>query len=118
MSVNLDKLMALKGAIVSGEFDKQGKLISSKGDASQRLSKLVEMLTTTNSVMKQMEIKMRAMESPHRHASEKVCLEGWALSAGGYTMYVIGNAGIFVRTDGCNFKRVVRTLSKEVGATS
>lgn len=118
MTVNLDNLMALKGAIVSGEFDTEGKLVSSKGDASQRLPELVEMMTTINAFMKQMEIKMKAMEPPLRHDSEKVCPEGWALSAGGYTLCVMGNAGIFVKTDCCNFKRVVRTLSKEVSASS
>ena len=115
MTINLDNLMALKGAIASGEFDKYGRVVASKGDSSEKLSELIDMMSAVNLAMKKVETKMKAMESSTHTDLSKTCVEGWAVSAGGYSMCVIGNAGVFVKTDTCNFKGVIRALGKEVG---
>ncbi len=116
MTINLDNLMALNGAIASGEFDKYGKIVASKGDSSEKHHELIDMMNAVNSVMKKAETKMKALESSEHNDLDKACVEGWVLTAGGYSMCVIGNAGVFVKSDKCNFKGVVRALSKEVGA--
>ena len=116
MTINLDNLMALQGAIASGEFDQYGRVVASKGDPSAKLSELIDMMSAVNSAMKNVEEKMKAMESSTHKDSHKACVEGWAVSAGGFSMCVIGNAGVFVKSDTCNFKGVLRALGKEVGA--
>ena len=115
MAVNLDNLLAIKGAIASGEFGPEGKVVASKGDFSSEYSELIDLMSTANTVMKEMEAKMESLARGSHHAVDNIPVQGWAVSAGAYSICVMGNAGLFVNTGLANFKGVFRALGKEAG---
>jgi roadblock/LC7 domain-containing protein len=115
MTVNLDNLFALKGAIASGEFDPEGKLIAYKGDFFLEHSELIDLVGTANAIMKKMVVQMEAMAQDEPHDESDIPIHGWAVSTGEHAICVMGNVGVFVNTGLTNFKRVCRALGKEAG---
>jgi roadblock/LC7 domain-containing protein len=115
MTVNLDNLFALKGAIASGEFDPEGKLIACKGDFFLEHSELIDLMGTANGIMKKMVVQMEAMTRDEHHAESDIPIQGWAVSTGEHAICVMGNVGVFVDTGLTNFKLVFRALGKEAG---
>jgi roadblock/LC7 domain-containing protein len=115
MTVNLDHLSALKGAIAAGEFDPEGKLIACKGDFFLEQSELIDLMGTANAIMKKIVVQMEAMARDEKHAESDIPVHGWAVSTGEHAICVMGNVGVFVNTGLTNFKMVCRTLGKEAG---
>ncbi len=105
---NLDKLMALPGAIAAGEFSVGGDLVASKGALKEEYAKMVAMMCAANSLMG----KMQA-ESFSAHTGMKwTPFKGWAVSAGDYSVCVMGNAGVFVETAKADFNKIFATLGQ------
>lgn len=111
MAINLDKLMGLNGAIAAGEFGIGGDLVAHKGDFSQEHAEMVAMMCAANSLMG----KMQA-ESFSKHTGMNWSpFKGWAVSAGDYSVCVMGNAGVFVETDKADFNQIFKTLGEQAG---
>lgn len=110
--VDLDKLMALSGAVAAGEFGVDGSLVAYKGGLSPEHAAMVAMMCAANSLMGKMQAegfsKYTGMKwSPFR---------GWAVSAGDYSVCVMGNAGVFVETAKADFNEIFKTLGQVAGA--
>ncbi len=109
MATNLDKLMALDGATAAGEFTPTGELVAYKGDLSQEHAEMVAMMCAANSLMG----KMQA-ESFTKHTGMNWSpFKGWAVSAGDFSVCVMGNAGVFVETDKADFNAIYKTLGEQ-----
>ncbi len=115
MAVSLDNLMNLGGAIASSEFGSNGEMVASMGDTSEEHAEIIELMGAANMLMDKMETKMEAHGRAERRAVECVPVKGWAVSAGDYSICVMGNAGVFVETDKADFKRIFKTLGRESG---
>ena len=109
MAIDLDKLMTLDGATAAGEFTPTGELVAYKGDLSQEHAEMIAMMCAANSLMG----KMQA-ESFTKHTGLNWSpFRGWAVSAGDFSVCVMGNAGVFVETDKADFNVIYKTLGEQ-----
>lgn len=115
MTVNLDKLMSLEGAVASSEFGRDGELLASKLDASQECADLIEMMTAAKAFMKIIEQRLERKRGKKCKDLEFAPVKGLALSAGEYSICVMGDIGILLETSKANFKGVIKVLGKEAG---
>jgi roadblock/LC7 domain-containing protein len=107
MAVDLNRLMGLGGAVSAGEFGVDGHLISYKGDLSREHAEMIAMMCAANCSMGRMQA-----EGFTRYTGMKwTPFKGWAVSAGDFTVCVMGNAGVFVETAKADFNDIYRTLS-------
>lgn len=111
MAANLDNLMRLGGAVAAGEFGVGGDLLGYQGDLSQEHAEMVAMMCAANSMMGKMQAESFAKHTGMRWSPFK----GWAVSAGDYSVCVMGNMGIFVETAKADFNEIFRTLGQEAG---
>jgi len=111
MAVNLDKLMALKGAIAAGEFGVGGNLVAYKGQMKEEHAKMVAMMCAANSLMGKMQAEGFSAYTGMKWSPFK----GWAVSAGDYSVCVMGNAGVFVETAKASFDEIFKTLGQVAG---
>ena len=111
MATNLDELMSLNGATAAGEFTPTGELAAYKGNLSEEHAKMVAMMCAANTLMGKMEA-----ESFSQHTGMNWSpLKGWAVSAGDYSVCVMGNTGVFVETEKADFNEIFKTLSEQTG---
>lgn len=111
MAVNLDKLMAMKGVIAAGEFTADGQLVAYKGDLKEEHARMVALMCAANSLMG----RMQAEGFTAYTGMKWTPFLGWAVSAGEYSVCVMGNAGVFVKTAEADFNEIFQTLGKEAG---
>ncbi len=111
MAANLDKLMALKGAIAAGEFGVDGSLVTYKGNLKEEHAKMVAMMCAANSLMG----KMQAEGFTAYTGMKWTPFKGWAVAAGDYSVCVMGNVGVFVETAKADFNEIFKTLGEVAG---
>ena len=108
---DLDKLMALSGAIAAGEFATDGTLVTHKGSLSQEHAEMTAMMCAANTLMG----KMQAEGFTRYTGMNWRPVKGWAISAGEYTVCVMGNIGVFAETAKADFNAIYKTLGEEAG---
>lgn len=106
MAANLDKLMGLKGVIAAGEFGVDGKLIAHKGNLTQEHAEMTAMMCAANNL----NLKMQAESFSKYSGMEWRPLNGWAVSAGKYSVCVMGRRGVFVESDKADFNELFREI--------
>jgi roadblock/LC7 domain-containing protein len=108
---DLDKLMTLSGATAAGEFSTDGKLVAYKGDLAQEHAEMTALMCAANTLMG----KMQAEGFTQYTGMNWRPFKGWAVSAGDYTVCVMGNIGVFVETAKADFNAIYKTLGQEAG---
>jgi roadblock/LC7 domain-containing protein len=105
--------MKLGGAIAVGEFTPTGELVTYKGDLPEETARLIAKLCAANSLMGSTEMdsltRVTGMDWHPFH--------GWAISAGNYSVCVMGNIGVFVETGSANFNDIYKVLGEEAHIT-
>jgi roadblock/LC7 domain-containing protein len=110
---NLDKLMGLGGATAAGEFTPAGDLVTYKGEFPEDIARLIAKMCAANSLMGATEA-----DSFTRISGMKwMPFHGWAVSAGDYSVCVMGNIGVFVETGKADFNDIYHVLSEEAHVT-
>ena len=110
---NLDRLMGLKGAVSAGEFTSGGELVSYTGDLTEEIAKLIARMCAANTLM-----GTSQAESFTRISGQKwMPFHGWAVSAGDYSVCVMGHIGVFVETAKADFNDIFKVLSEEAHIT-
>ena len=110
---NLDKLMGLGGATAAGEFTPDGELITYKGELPEDIARLIAKMCAANTLM-----GATQADSFTRITGMKwMPFHGWAVSAGDYSVCVMGNIGVFVETAKANFNDIYKVLSQEAHVT-
>jgi roadblock/LC7 domain-containing protein len=108
---NLNRLMTLGGAVAAGEFSAGGELVSYKGDFPQETARYIARLCAGKSLLGATEAealgRITGMNCSPFH--------GWAVSAGDYSICVMGHFGVFVETAKADFNEIYRVLSEETG---
>ena len=108
---DLDKLMALSGAVAAGEFTPTGELVAHKGSLSDENAQMVAMKCAANSLMGKMQAESFAKHSFAKHTGMNWSpFKGWAVSAGDFSVCVMGNSGVFVETEKADFNEIFKTL--------
>jgi roadblock/LC7 domain-containing protein len=106
---NLNRLMTLGGAVAAGEFAADGGLVSYKGDFPRETARYIAALCAAKSLAGTIEVaglsRMTGMDWLPFH--------GWAVSAGDYSICVLGRIGVFVETAKADFNDIYRVLSEE-----
>lgn len=115
MTANLDKLMALQGAIASGEFSMDGELVASRGELAKDCANPMEMMLAAKLFMGKLEEKLEKTGVTTFTDVEMMPVKGLALSMGEYSICVMGNVSIFLETAKADFRGVFKTLGKEAG---
>jgi roadblock/LC7 domain-containing protein len=108
---DLDKLMALSGATAAGEYATDGKLITYKGELAQEHAEMTALMCAANTLMG----KMQAEGFTRYTGMNWRPFKGWPVSAGDYTVCVMGNIGVFVETAKADFNAIYKTLDEEAG---
>jgi roadblock/LC7 domain-containing protein len=110
---NLDRLMSLGGAVAAGEFTPSGDLVSYRGNLPEDAARLIAKVCAANTLMGDTEVdsltRLTGMKWRPFH--------GWAISAGDYSVCVIGHIGVFVETSKANFGDIYRVLGEEAHVT-
>jgi roadblock/LC7 domain-containing protein len=107
--VNLDRVMGLEGAIAAGEFSPTGELVSYKGNLPQDVARLLARTCAANHLMGTSEVEHLS----HITGDKRwLPFHGFAVSAGDYSLCVMGHAGVFVETAKADFNGIFHTLGQ------
>jgi len=110
---NFDRLMGLGGATATAEFTAGGELVTYKGDLPEDIARLVARMCATNTLM-----GTTQAESFSRISGMKwTPFHGWSVSAGDYSVCVVGRIGVFVETAKADFNDIYKVLSEEAHVT-
>ena len=107
---NLDRLLGLKGAFSAGEFSADGELVSYKGDLTEDDARLIAKMCAANTLMGAMQAESFSRISGFMKWTP---FHGWAVSAGDYSVCVMGHIGIFVETAEADFNEIYKVLAEE-----
>jgi roadblock/LC7 domain-containing protein len=107
---NLDRLLRLKGAISAGEFSADGELVSHKGDLTEEDARLIAKMCAANTLMGTVQAESFTRISG---LMKWTPFHGWAVSAGDYSVCVMGHIGIFVETANADFNDIFKVLAEE-----
>jgi roadblock/LC7 domain-containing protein len=93
------KLMGLPGVVAAGEFTPDGKVVKFEGIIPPKAAEMVALMCAANSMMG----KMQANGFSQFSGMNWLPFHGFAVTAGDYTVCVMGNRLVFVETDKANF---------------
>jgi len=110
---DLDRLMKLGGAVAAGEFTPTGEVVSYKGDLPEETARLIAKLCAANSLMGDTEVDTLTRITGMNWRP----FYGWAISAGDYSLCVMGHIGVFVETRKADFNDIYRILGEEAHVT-
>ncbi len=110
---NLDRLMGLGGAVAAGEFSPGGDLVAYKGDLPEDIAKLIARMCAANTLMG----TSQAESFTHVSGMKWTPFHGWAVSAGDFSVCVMGHNGVFVETSKADFNDIFKTLGEEAHIT-
>ena len=110
---NLNRLMNLGGVFAAGEFTPSGDVVSYRGNLPEDAARLIAKLCATNSLMGDTEVDTLARITGMSWRP----FHGWAISAGDYSLCVVGHIGVLVETGKANFNDIYRALSEEAHVT-
>lgn len=103
--------LALKGVIAAGEFGVDGSLVAYKGPLKEEYAKMTALMCAANNLM----LKMQAEGYTAYTGMKWTPFKGWAVSAGDYSVCVMGNVGVFVETAKADFNEIFKTLGSVAG---
>lgn len=106
---DLSRLLDLSGAVAAGEFTPTGEIVSYKGDLPEEGARLISKLCAANTLMGESEVEGLARITGKKWAP----FHGWAMSAGDYSLCVIGHIAVFVETGKANFDNIYKVLAEE-----
>jgi roadblock/LC7 domain-containing protein len=106
---NLNRLMTLGGAVAAGEFSADGGLVSYKGDFPRETARYIATLCAGKALTGAIEVAGLSRIT----GMDWLPFHGWALSAGDYSICVLGYIGVFVETAKADFNEIYRVLSQE-----
>jgi roadblock/LC7 domain-containing protein len=106
---DLDKLMKLPGAVAAGEFSDDGKMVRYRGHLSMEIADMVAKMCLANVMMGRMQAEGFSKFS----GMDWMPYKGFALSAGDYSVWVIGNVGVFVESAKTDFNQVFKQVVRE-----
>ena len=106
---NLKRLMDLSGAVAAYELTPGGELVSYKGDVNKDIAGLVARMCAANTLMGTTQAETFTRISGMKWTP----FHGWAVSAGDYSVCVMGHIGIFVETAKADFNDIYKILSEE-----
>jgi roadblock/LC7 domain-containing protein len=110
---DLDRLMGLGGATAAGEFTADGELVTFKGELPEDIARLIARMCAANTLM-----GATQAESFTRISGMKwTPFHGWAVSAGDYSVCILGHIGVFVETAKADFNDIYRVLGQEAHIT-
>lgn len=109
---NLDRLMGLGGAVAAGEFTPDGELVTYQGvpeDTARLIARMCAANTLTGQSQAEAFTRISGMQcTPFR---------GWAVTAGDFSMCVMGHTGVFVQTAKADFNDIFKVLGEEAHIT-
>jgi roadblock/LC7 domain-containing protein len=108
---DIGKLMALEGAVAAGEFSLDGELIRYQGDLPEDAARWIAKTCAANSLMG----ATQAESFTHTTGMRWTPFHGWAVSAGDYSVCVVGHLGLFVETAKADFNAIFDLLSELSG---
>jgi roadblock/LC7 domain-containing protein len=107
--VDLDRLLQLAGAVAAGEFGVGGSLIDYKGEIDKETARSLAMLCAANTLLARTQVETTSKVTQLNLTP----LKGWMMSAGDFTVCVMGEIGVVVLTDKADFNEVHRVLTEE-----
>lgn len=107
--VDLDRLLQLAGAVAAGEFGVGGSLIDYKGEIDKETAKSLSMLCAANTLLAKTQVEAISKATQLNFTP----LKGWMMSAGDFTVCVMGEIGVVVLTDKADFNEIYKVLTEE-----
>jgi roadblock/LC7 domain-containing protein len=105
---DLDKLMSLSGAVAAGEFTKDGRLVSFKGEMDPKWAQMLANMCAANTLMGTMQCEAFGTYTGMNMAP----FYGWAMSAGEYSVCVMGHRGVLMNTAMVDFNAAFAALAE------
>ena len=110
---NLRRLMDVGGAVAAGEFGSSGELIAYRGSLPKDRALLVAKMCAANTLMG----SAQAESFTHVTGMKWTPFHGWAVSAGDFSICVVGHVGVFVETAKADFNDIYKVLGEEAHVT-
>jgi roadblock/LC7 domain-containing protein len=105
----LSRLLDLGGAVAAWEFTPRGEIVSYKGELSEEALRPIFKLCAANALMGESEMEAFARIT----GSKWEPFHGFAMSAGDYSLCVIGHLAVYVETAKADFNDIYKVLADE-----
>ena len=106
---DLSRLLDLRGAVAAGEFTPAGEIVSYKGDLPEEAARLISKVAAANTLMGESEVEGFTRITGRKWQP----FHGWAMSAGDYSLCVIGHIAVYVETANADFNDIYKVLAEE-----
>jgi len=104
--IGLDRLMKIEGVVAAGQFSEDGKVIRKVGELPDDLMESAELCVRQNQTCRDFLNSLNA-KLPREYGS----LVGWTVWGSRYSIVVIGNTRVFVKTSRGDYNQLMVDLA-------
>ena len=104
--IGLDRLMEIDGVVAAGQFSDDGAVIRKVGEIPEDLMESAELCVRQNSVCKDFLGDLN-QKLPRDYGA----LVGWVVWGSEYSVVVVGNTRVFVRTNRADYNQLMIDLT-------
>jgi roadblock/LC7 domain-containing protein len=104
--IGLDRLMEIGGVVAAGQFSEDGKVIRKVGEMPEDLMESAELCVSQNNACGSFLEKLNA-KLPRDYGS----LLGWIVWGSEYSVVVVGNTRVFVKTSRGDYNQLMIDLT-------
>ncbi len=104
--IGLDRLMEIDGVVAAGQFSEHGKVIRKVGEMPEDLMESAELCVNQNEASRRF-LEALNTKLPRDYGS----LVGWTVWGSKYSVVVVGNTRVFVRTSRADYNQLMIDLA-------
>ena len=104
--IGLDRLMRIEGVVAAGQFSENGKVIRKVGEIPEDLMDSADLCVRQNQTSKEF-LESLNRKMPRDYGS----LVGWTVWGSKYSVVVMGNTRVFVKTNRVDYNRLMIDLA-------
>ena len=104
--IGLDRLMKIEGVVAAGQFSEDGNVIRKVGDLPEDLMESAELCVRQNQASSDF-LKSLNDQLPREYGS----LVGWTVWGSKYSVVVVGNTRVFVKTSRGDYNQLMIDLA-------
>ena len=104
--IGLDRLLEIEGVVAAGQFSEDGKVIRKVGELPEDLMESAELCTRQNHAAEDFLSSLNS-QMPREYGS----LVGWTVWGSEYSVVVVGNTRVFVKTNRGDYNQLMIDLA-------
>jgi len=104
--IGLDRLMEIEGVVAAGQFSEDGRVIRKVGELPEDLMESAELCVRQNQACREFLNSLN-----HQLPREYGSLVGWTVWGSKYSVVVVGNTRVFVKTSRGDYNQLMIDLA-------